>query len=197
MIPPLALINIVNGINQLAARVAVEFRNRFATLASNLGASIIGTTTGQTVQEILTALAQADAALGQNTGASLIKTTGGQTVQQRLDALAQTPAPTLSPVVDIPDTAYSLLATHSGSYLRFTNTNAKTVTVRLENTHALPANGEWHFRNVGTSNLTFVGETGVVEINIPYGGGSVVPPGGTMTLKRVGVNKFDLMGVSP
>lgn len=98
-------------------------------------------------------------------------------------------------VVAVPATGYSLLADHNGAYLRFTAGTAKSITVRAEATHPLPGNGEWHIRNVGAGTLTLTPASGV-SIAPPYAGTLNVPPGGTVTLKRVAPNEFDLMGVT-
>lgn len=98
-----------------------------------------------------------------------------------------------APVVTISGAATSLLATHAGQYLRFTEAAAKTLTVQAEATEPLPADVEFHFRNVGAADLTLVEDTGVT-INPPDGGTLAIPSGGTVTLKRVAADEFDLMG---
>lgn len=80
-----------------------------------------------------------------------------------------------------------------GNYIRLTNASTKTVTVDPEATTALPANGEWHFRNVGAGDATLVEGSGVT-IHPPAGGSLVVPQDGTVTLKRVAADEFDLIG---
>src|SRR3546814_12498182 len=57
-----------------------------------------------------------------------------------------------------------------------------TLCLSPDSTEALPANGEWHIRNVGAADLTIVEGSGVT-INEPNGGTLVVPAGGTVTLK--------------
>lgn len=89
--------------------------------------------------------------------------------------------------------AYSVGAADKGKYIRLTNAGAKTITVRDEAEHALPLNGEWHFRNAGVGDATFVPDAGVT-VNAPAGGSLVVGEGGTVTLKRVAADEFDLMG---
>lgn len=98
-------------------------------------------------------------------------------------------------VATVTGTAYDLLADDNSKYIRFTNAAAKTVTVRPDATEALPANGEWHIRNVGAADLTIAEGSGVT-VNEPAGGTLIIPQGGTATLKRVAVNEFDLMGVT-
>ena len=100
-----------------------------------------------------------------------------------------------APVATESGTTYDLASADEGKYIRFTNTSAKTVNVRDEVDHALPANGEWHIRNVGANDLTLDEDT-AVTINPPADGTLVVPPGGTVTLKRVAEDEFDLFGVT-
>lgn len=88
---------------------------------------------------------------------------------------------------------YTIDPADVGNYIRLTDAGAKTVTVAPNSTTALPANGEWHFRNVGAGDATFDEGSGVT-IHAPNGGTLVVPAGGTVTLKRVATDEFDLMG---
>lgn len=80
-----------------------------------------------------------------------------------------------------------------GHYIRLTNIATKDVTVDPEATTALPDDGEWHFRNVGAGDATFVEGSGVT-ITPPNGGTLAVPQNGTVTLKRVAADEFDLLG---
>lgn len=80
-----------------------------------------------------------------------------------------------------------------GKYIRLTAVGTKNVTVDPEATTALPANGEWHFRNVGAGDATIVAGVGVTILP-PNGGTLVVPQGGTVTLKRANADEFDLFG---
>lgn len=100
-----------------------------------------------------------------------------------------------APVSTITGTSHDITAAEAGAYLRFTSTSAKTCTFRPNGTEALPANGEWHVRNVGASNLTLVAGAGVT-LTAPYGGTLVVPTGGTVTVKRVALDAFDVFGVT-
>lgn len=79
--------------------------------------------------------------------------------------------------------------------MRFTASSAKTCTFRPNSVEALPANGEWHLRNAGAGNLTLTPGSGVT-LNAPYSGTLVVPPQGTVTVKRVAADLFDVMGVT-
>lgn len=101
----------------------------------------------------------------------------------------------VSTVAVVAGTAYDLLAADASKYLVFTAATAKTVTVRPNATEALPADGEWHIRNRGASNLTLVAGAGVT-LNVPAGGNLIVPTGGTVTLKRTAADVFDVMGVT-
>lgn len=103
--------------------------------------------------------------------------------------------PTFAPVSTISATSHDITAAEVGGYLRFTAATAKTCTFRPNSTHALPADGEWHIRNAGTGNLTLTPGAGVT-LNAPAGGSLVVPPSGTVTVKRVASDVFDVMGVT-
>lgn len=96
-------------------------------------------------------------------------------------------------VETISATDTDLLATHAGKYLRFTAGTAKTLTVQDDATEPLSADVEFHIRNVGAGDLTLVEDT-AVTINPPNGGTLDVPTGGTVTLKRVAEDEFDLLG---
>lgn len=96
-------------------------------------------------------------------------------------------------VLEVAGAAYDVDAADKGKYIRLTNAGAKTINVRDEADHALPINGEWHFRNVGVGDATFVEDT-AVTINAPAGGSLVVGQDGTVTLKRIAADEFDLMG---
>lgn len=87
----------------------------------------------------------------------------------------------------------NLTAAQAGLYLRFTSGAAKTLTVQDDATEPMPDDGEWHIRNIGAADLTLIEDTGVT-INPPNGGTLVVPIGGTVTLKRVTADEFDLLG---
>jgi hypothetical protein len=90
---------------------------------------------------------------------------------------------------------YTLLPDDNGKYIRLTDAAAKDINIQEEATTALPANGEWHFRNDGAGDATVV-PAGAVVVNIPYGGTLIIPEGGTATIKRVAADEFDLIGVT-
>lgn len=99
----------------------------------------------------------------------------------------------VSVVETISDASSNLLASQAGKYLRFTSALAKTLTVQDDATETMPDNGEWHIRNVGAADLTIAAGSGVT-IHEPNSGTLVVPQGGTVTLKRVIADEFDLLG---
>ncbi len=90
---------------------------------------------------------------------------------------------------------YTVMAADNGKYIRLTGAATKDIIVQDDATEPLPANGEWHFRNVGAGDATF-DPAGGVTINVPIGGSLVVEQGGTVTLKRVATDEFDLIGVT-
>ncbi|MDR7062007.1 MULTISPECIES: DUF2793 domain-containing protein [unclassified Sphingopyxis] len=88
---------------------------------------------------------------------------------------------------------YTVAPGDDNHFVRLTAAAAKTISIDLNATTALPANGEWHFRNVGAGDATFDPDVGVT-VNVPAGGTLVVPQGGTVTLKRAAADVFDLIG---
>lgn len=88
---------------------------------------------------------------------------------------------------------YTVVPGDMGNYIRLTSAAAKNITIEADATTALPTNGEWHFRNAGAGDAT-VDPSGGVTVNAPAGGSLVVSEGGVVTLKRVGVDEFDLIG---
>lgn len=80
-----------------------------------------------------------------------------------------------------------------GNFIRLTNAGAKSITIDPDSTTALPTDGEWHFRNVGAGDATVTPGVGVT-VNAPAAGTLVVPQNGTVTLKRVAADTFDLLG---
>lgn len=94
----------------------------------------------------------------------------------------------------IPDGASNrdISATDAGAYIRMTNVSPKTATFRPNATHALPSASEFHFRCVGGS-LTLTAGVGVT-LNAPSGGTLVLSAGMTVTVKRVAVDEFDVIG---
>jgi hypothetical protein len=112
----------------------------------------------------------------------------------RLDALEAAPGGTsLAVVVDHVGTTYTVLAADVNKYRRLTATSSKTITVGPASGEALPADYEQHFDVWGAGAATFVAGSGV-SILPPSGGSLVVPQNGVVTLKRVAVNAFRLLG---
>lgn len=89
----------------------------------------------------------------------------------------------------------TLLLTDAGKYLRFTSTSSKTCTVPPQVSVAWADDTEVHIRNAATSNLTLTPGSGVA-LTAPYNGTLVVPPQGTVTLKRTAEDTWDVMGVT-
>lgn len=80
----------------------------------------------------------------------------------------------------------------AGLYLRMTNGSAKTVTFDTDAMVPLDDDVEFHIRCVG-ADLTLVGASGV-DLNPPSGGTLVLSDGMTVTVKRVAVDEFDVIG---
>lgn len=80
----------------------------------------------------------------------------------------------------------------AGLYIRMTNGSAKTVTFATDGTEPLDDNVEFHFRCIG-ADLTLVAESGV-DLNPPAGGTLVLEEGMSVTVKRVAVDEFDVIG---
>lgn len=98
-------------------------------------------------------------------------------------------------VVGESGTTFTISSSNVSTYTRLTNAGTKTITVPEESTEALTPNGEWNIRNVGAGAAT-ISPAGAVVVNAPFGGTLVIPAGGTVTLKRVAEDEFDLMGVT-
>lgn len=98
-----------------------------------------------------------------------------------------------NPPVQTESGNYTIDPDDDGHYIRLTAVSTKTISIDLDATTALPANGEWHFRNVGAGDATIDPDVGVT-VNAPAGGTLVVPQGGTITLKRAAADEFDLLG---
>lgn len=108
------------------------------------------------------------------------------------DVLALAPA-AAAVVTTETGTAANLLAADAGTYTRWTNTGAKTLTVQPDATEPQEVDSEWHIRNVGAADLT-ISEGSGVTVNAPNGGTLAVPQGGTVTLKCVATDEYDLLG---
>jgi hypothetical protein len=115
------------------------------------------------------------------------------TTQQIAD-LADAP-PTFSGVVTDSTTSHTLTGSDEEKYTRLTNAGAKTLTIDSHSTHAITLGSECHFRNVGAGACT-INPNSAVTVHVPAGGSLVVPQGGTVTLKNVAVDEFDLIGLT-
>jgi hypothetical protein len=105
------------------------------------------------------------------------------------------PASVVTESVAVAADTSDLANTQNTQYIRFTSGNVKTLNVRDEATHAIDTDAEFHLHNEGGNNLTLVPAAGVT-ITAPPNGSLSIPTGGTATLKRVGEDSFDLMGVT-
>lgn len=149
---------------------------------------------------IVTAVAPGKLTIGGTDGDVIVDDAAGELVtiakwtSRRIDidtivALVKTVGST----VQLEGGDYNVDPADVGNFIRLTGAGAKNIGIALNATTALPANGEWHFRNVGAGDATFVPTAGVT-VNVPNGGTLVFPQGGTVTLKRVAVDTFDLLG---
>lgn len=150
---------------------------------------------------VITALTAGKMTIGGTDGDVIVDDAAGESVTiskwssarvDIMDILALAP-PTSAPVATETGTAANLLAANAGTYTRWTNTAAKTLTVQPDSTEAQEVNSEWHIRNAGAADLTLVEGSGVT-INVPNGGTLAVPEGGTVTLKCVDTDEYDLLG---
>lgn len=149
---------------------------------------------------ILTAVAAGKIEVGGTDGDVIVDDAAGESVTitkwtsrrvtvEELAALAHASGAT----VQTEAAGYTVDPGDQGNFIRLTGAAAKDIDVDPESTTPLPDNAEWHFRNVGAGDATFVEGSGVT-INPPNSGTLVVPQGGTVTLKRVAADEFDLLG---
>lgn len=174
----------------IAAGFAVGDRVNVAGFTGNAANNIfVGVVTALTADKMTIGGADGDVIVDDAAGESVTisKWVSRRTTARELGGVGTTTVLTVS------GTTANLEAADVAKYHRFTNTSAKTLTVRPQADHTLPDNGEWHIRNVGASNLTITPGSGVT-INPPAGGTLVIPPGGTVTLKRAASDVFDLLG---
>lgn len=92
-------------------------------------------------------------------------------------------------------TSHTLTGADEEKYTRLTNAGAKTITIDSHSTHAITAGSECHFRNVGAGACT-INPNSAVTVHVAAGGSLVIPQGGTVTLKNVGTDEFDLIGLT-
>lgn len=135
--------------------------------------------------EAIAAQAVLPATLSSNAGAGLIGTTSGQTVQDVLNGISG--SSTVMPV----STDYTVDVADAAKYIRIGDVLALTVTVPTDAVGGFMGWLEWNFRAVG--DVSFAPDVGVT-INPPNGGTLDLEDAMTVTLKRVGVDEFDLIG---
>lgn len=97
-----------------------------------------------------------------------------------------------APVVSVAD-SYSCTLADVGVYIRATGSAASTLTIPEEASILWPDNTEIHLRVVGSFDYTLTPGTGVT-LNAPNSGTLVVGPAMTVTIKRVGVDEWDVLG---
>jgi len=98
-----------------------------------------------------------------------------------------------SPVTNVAAAATTFALASAGVFNRFTNAGASTCTVPANATVAFPIGTDIHIRRAAAANLTITAAAGVV-VNPEAGGTLVLTNGMTVTLKKVGVNTWDLIG---
>jgi len=185
-----------SGAGFVAAGFAVGDRIKVSGFTGDTANNIfVGAVTAVTTEKLTVAGADGDVIVDDAAGESvtIAKWTSRRATAQEVADLATGGSGGPSAVATVSAANTNLLNTDESKYLRFTNTAAKTLTVRPEATEALDEDGEWHVRNVGTNDLTIVEGSGVT-ITPPNGGTLVIPVGGTATLKRVAEDEFDLFG---
>ncbi len=96
-------------------------------------------------------------------------------------------------VATVTTTSYNLEATEVFQYRRFTNAGTKTLNIRTEATHPMPIDGEWYIHNATGAALNVVPASGVT-VNAPAGGSLIVPARGTLRIKRIATDTYDLFG---
>lgn len=141
------------------------------------------------INDIKTALSAKQATLVSGTN---IKTVNGESLLGSGNvSISASAAP--DPVAVVSGTAATAALADIGRYLRFTNAAAKTYTIPPQAAVAWTADAQITVRNAAASNLTLTPGAGVT-LNAPYLGTLIVPPGGTVALKRGAENAWDVMG---
>lgn len=90
--------------------------------------------------------------------------------------------------------ASALVVSDTGKYLNFTATTAKSITVPLNATAAIPIGATMHLFNEGTGTLTIVPETGAVDIKKSADQTFDLIPGKGASLTKYGTNTWHLVG---
>lgn len=98
-----------------------------------------------------------------------------------------------SPVVTDATTARTAALTDNGTYIRFTNASAATLTIPPQSSVAWGATVEIHVRRSAAGNLTLTPGSGVT-LNAPSGATLVMTNNMTVTLKRVASDVWDVLG---
>lgn len=92
--------------------------------------------------------------------------------------------------------SFTLALVHGAKYLRLGATAAaETITVPANSAVAFAVGVDIHIANRDSESATLAAAAGVT-INLPYLGGLNIPPGGTVSLKKVGTDEWDLYGVT-
>lgn len=100
---------------------------------------------------------------------------------------------TFAPVLTESTTSRTLSVSDAGDYVRFTNAGASTCTVAPQSSVSWAAYTEIHIRRAGAGNLTLTPGAGVT-LNAPSGGSLVLTAGMSVTLKRAGLDEWDVIG---
>lgn len=96
------------------------------------------------------------------------------------------------PVQDVSDEVTTATPTNYNRYMRMSHASA---VLEFKSGVSYLLGAEYHVRYVGSGSLTITGDSGFT-INAPTGGTLQVPPGGTATIKIVGEDEADLIGVT-
>lgn len=103
------------------------------------------------------------------------------------------PTPPYSGVVAKSATSQASLLEDAGKYLRFTSSSASTYTVAPQTSVDWPDNVEITVRRAANADLTLA-PGAEVTLTPPSGGTLVLTSNMTVTLKRVAVNVWDVIG---
>lgn len=98
-----------------------------------------------------------------------------------------------APVIDEPATARTLSLADGGAYLRPSSASATSITVPPQSSVAWLADTEIHIRCAGAGGVTLTPGAGVTLIP-PSGGTLALTAGMSVTLKRAGVDLWDVVG---
>jgi hypothetical protein len=98
-----------------------------------------------------------------------------------------------SEVVSDNTTTSNLDATQTFQYRRYINAGTKILNIRANVDHPMPADGEWYIYNANGAALTITPAVGVT-VNAPAEGSLIVPLNGTVRIKRIAVDVYDVFG---